>query len=297
MATSSWTGRSKGTPLGYRIFILVMRTLGVRAAYGLLVFVAPWYVLTSRSSNAALRSYFTKLRAQMPGTKGLSLFASYRAFGRTIIDKVAVRAGLQDRYQWETCGREHVQAMLSSAQGGLLISAHVGNWELASHVLHGMPGRMSVVLQDAEDERIRRVVEDSTGPGKFDVIPLSSDLSHIFRMHAALHEGRVLCMHGDRSLPGARTRRAAFLGVEADFPAGPFALAAAQQVPVCIAFVVRTGPFRYSFWSTPPSPAGSSADEVFARFVAELERVVKEHPLQWFNYYDFWGHAKSTGQR
>lgn len=110
---ASWTGQSKGTPLGYRIFILVMRTLGVRAAHGMLYLVVPWYVLTGRTSNRALRGYFRRLRATDPRIKGLSLAGSYRAFGRTIIDKVALRAGLEDRYTgrrrvastWSPCWR------------------------------------------------------------------------------------------------------------------------------------------------------------------------------------------------
>lgn len=285
---ASWTGQSKGTPLGYRIFILVMRIFGVRAAYGLLHLVVPWYVLTGRTSNAALRGYFARLRASDPGIKGLSLAGSYRAFGRAIIDKVALRAGLEERYTWEKTGRHHLVAMLEAGQGGVLISAHVGNWELASHMLHDSPGKISVVLQDGEDTRIREAIEGSTASARFGVIALGNGIEHLFKMTDALREGQVLCMHGDRYLPGSRTRKALFLGAEATFPAGPFALAAAQRVPVVIAFVVNTGPLRYGFACTEQIPAGSSADTIFHRFVTELERAAKKHPLQWFNYYDFW---------
>ena len=285
---ASWTGQSKGTPLGYRIFILVMRVFGVRAAYGLLYLVVPWYVLTGRASNAALRGYFARLRASDPGIKGLSLAGSYRAFGRTIIDKVALRAGLEKGYTWERQGREALATMIASGKGGLLLCAHLGNWELASHLLPDYPGRISVVLQDGEDARIREAIEGSTASARFGIIALGNGIEHLFKMTDALREGQVLCMHGDRYLPGSRTRKALFLGEEAVFPAGPFALAAAQRVPVCIAFVVSTGPQRYSFTVAEPIPAGATADAIFQRFVAELERAVKKHPLQWFNYYDFW---------
>ncbi|HNI04798.1 MAG: lipid A biosynthesis acyltransferase [Bacteroidetes bacterium] len=290
---ASWTGQSKGTPLGYRIFILVMRTLGVRAAHGMLYLVVPWYVLTGRTSNRALRGYFRRLRATDPRIKGLSLAGSYRAFGRTIIDKVALRAGLEDRYTWAKTGRQHLVAMLEAGQGGVLISAHLGNWELASHMLHDSPGKISVVLQDGEDSHIREAIEGSTSSARFGTIALGNGIEHLFRISDALREGQVLCMHGDRNMPGARTRKALFLGEEAVFPAGPFALAAAQRVPVCIAFVVGTGPMTYTFTCTERIPAGSGADVIFNRYVSELERAVKEHPLQWFNYYDFWQQGRT----
>lgn len=285
---ATWTGQSKGTPLGYRIFILVMRIFGVRAAYGLLHVVVPWYVITSSTSNAALRGYFARLRAIQPGIKGLSLAGSYRAFGRAIIDKVALRAGMEKRYTWEKSGRQHLVALLEAGQGGVLISAHLGNWELASHMLHDSPGKISVVLQDGEDDRIREAIEGSTASARFGTIALGNGIEHLFRMTEALREGQVLCMHGDRFRPGARTRKARFLGAEAEFPAGPFALAAAQRVPVVIAFVVNTGPLHYTFICTEQIPAGSGSDVLFNRFVSELERAVLNYPMQWFNYYDFW---------
>jgi len=38
--TTKWQGKSKGTVLGYRIFVFLMRHLGIYAAYSLLIFVA-----------------------------------------------------------------------------------------------------------------------------------------------------------------------------------------------------------------------------------------------------------------
>ena len=298
MSTTShdWTGRSKGTPLGYRIFILVMRLMGVRAAYALLYFVAPWYVLTSRSSNRALRAYFARVRSVNHEVRGLGLLASYLSFGRSIIDKIALQAGLSQGFTWTKQGREHIAALMAGGTGGILLSAHLGNWELASHVLKAMPGRMSVVLRDGEHTAIRQVLERAK-TSSFNAIPLSNDLSHIIRMDQALREGQVLCMHADRRMPGARVRRASFLGAEADFPAGPFALAAARQVPVCIAFVVRTGPQHYHFTCTAPIPAGTTADVIFTHYLTELEGAVLAHPVQWFNYHDFWDRANTTGHR
>lgn len=40
---SSWHGKSKGTPLGYRIFVWVLKNFGVLPAYFLLRFVVVYY--------------------------------------------------------------------------------------------------------------------------------------------------------------------------------------------------------------------------------------------------------------
>lgn len=292
-----WSGKSKGFPLGYRFFIFVIRTFGLSTAYFFLAFVVPWYVLTSRKSNKALDAYFARLRKAVPGIKGLSYFGSYMALGRNIIDKVAVQAGLENRFTWQKVNGDGVANMIGAQKGGLLLSSHVGNWEFASHFLKGHPGKVSIVLLTAEDERIQQVMEEELAPVNFEMIPLSKDMSHVFRMNNALMDGHVLCMHGDRNLPGSRVRVAKFLGDDAEFPAGPFALAQAHKVPVCISFVIRTGPMSYSFFATDMIPAGTSGDAVFEAFVREFEAIVKKYPLQWFNYFDFWQHDTSTGKR
>lgn len=292
----AWTGRSKGTPLGYRIFHSTIRLLGVRAAYAMLYFVVPWYVVTARSSNAALRHYFGIIERWDPTIRGLSLWASYMAFGRMLVDRAAMRSGLGHRLKWTHKGEENLEAMIKAGKGGVAISAHVGNWELAGHLLQGLHGGITLVLLQAEDARIQQVSQAGTG-NSYETIALGNDLSHVFRMDNALRSGRVLCLHGDRSLPGSRTRTVRFLGENAEFPLGPFALAAARQVPVCITFVARTGVLTYAFRCTPPIPAGTSAAVIMDRYVEQLEQVVRQYPLQWFNYFDFWGHGASDRQR
>jgi len=55
---ASWDGRSKGTVLGYKIFVFLIKNLGVRSAYWLLYFVAGYYFLFQKESNKAIYEYF-----------------------------------------------------------------------------------------------------------------------------------------------------------------------------------------------------------------------------------------------
>jgi predicted LPLAT superfamily acyltransferase len=285
---AKWSGRSRGTPLGYRIFIFLIKHAGVRAAYALLLVVAPWYVLTARSSNAALRRYFRRVRAIHPGAGPLSPLRSYLSFGRTLIDRSAMRAGLASRYTFTFDGEHHLRGMVAAGTGGLVISAHVGNWELASHLLRERQLPVSVVMADTEAEGIKKVLDQAAVETPVDVIALRDDLSHLIRIRAALAEGRILCFNGDRHLPGARTIKADLLGAAAEFPLGPFALARTLGTPVSFSFVLNTAPMTYAFRATPPLPRGTDPQAMVDRFAAELERTVLTHPRQWFNFFDFW---------
>ncbi|MBK9148990.1 MAG: lysophospholipid acyltransferase family protein [Flavobacteriales bacterium] len=281
----TWQGTSRGTPLGYRFFILILRALGPRMAHAFLWFVVPWYALTARASNTAIRSYFRRLRAA--GRRdSLTVLDSYMAFGRSLIDRAAMRAGRAGDYTWNKLGT--VQP-LKDAGGGVVISAHVGNWELAGNLLgHQSDMPVHVLMQDAEVAAIARAQEQGQERRAFNVIAIKEDFSHVYAAAEALRSGGLLCLHGDRFLPGARTVTKPFLGADAKFPVGPFALARSLQVPVSFAFVVNTAPLQYAFHATAPMPAGSTVDTLIDAYVLALEGVVNKYPLQWFNYYDFW---------
>ena len=270
----------------------------MRAAYALLWFVAPYYVLTSQASNVALRGYFERLRNVATKAPRVSRLHSYLAFGRTLIDKAAVRGGQADRFSFTMHGEEHLRAMAAAGRGGLVISAHVGNWELASHMLRERDLKVSVVMQDTEDAAIKRVLDEAAGGRAVEIILLGNGLDHLFRIRAALDAGRILCFNGDRHLPGSRTISGSFLGEAALFPAGAFAIAHTLQGAVSFSFVLPTAPMHYQFTATAPLPPGTSVRELFERYRSELERMVIAHPLMWFNYFDFWhdGGSPSTGR-
>ena len=57
---SQWDGKSKGTVLGYRIFVFLIQKAGIKAAYVLLYFVASYYFLFLKKSNKAIYYYFNQ---------------------------------------------------------------------------------------------------------------------------------------------------------------------------------------------------------------------------------------------
>ena len=57
---SKWDGKSKGSVLGYQIFVFCIKHLGVRTAYFMLYFVAAYYFLFLKKSNRVIFYYFHK---------------------------------------------------------------------------------------------------------------------------------------------------------------------------------------------------------------------------------------------
>jgi predicted LPLAT superfamily acyltransferase len=132
----SWQGKSKGTPLGYKIFVLILKTFGVIPAYFLLRFVVIHYLVFSyRTSKFSY--YFFRNKLKYGKLKSLyCIYRNYYLFGQSIIDKVVMMAGIPNKFTFHFDGEENLHDIVALKRGGLLLSAHVGNWEIAGHLLH-----------------------------------------------------------------------------------------------------------------------------------------------------------------
>ena len=159
--TTEWEGKSRGTVLGYRIFIFFIRNLGVRAAYSLLYFVAFYFCFFAGKSTKAIFYYLNRRLGYSKLKSVLNIYRSYFKFGQTIIDKAAISSGLKDKFTYEFDGVENIVKLLDEGKGGILISAHVGNFEIAEFFLEEIDSRsqINLVTTDAEHQNIKEYLE------------------------------------------------------------------------------------------------------------------------------------------
>ena len=285
-----WEGKSKGTVLGYKIFIFFITKLGVRAAYGLLYFVALYYVFFAGKSTRSIYYYFRK-RLEYPSLKSfLSIYKSYYVFGKTIIDKAAISSGLKSQFTHECDGVENITDLLNKQQGGIMISAHVGNFEIAEYFFEEIDTRsqISLVTTDAEHQNIKEYMEKVTVRSKVKFILVKDDMSHIFEINNALTNGELVCFTGDRYMKGQKVLTESLMGKEANFPAGPFLLASRLNVPVLFVYVMKETNTHYHLYARQAQVKNRDAQGLLKKYTESVEWMLSKYPLQWFNYFDFW---------
>jgi predicted LPLAT superfamily acyltransferase len=293
---SAWKGQSRGNVLGYRIFVTLLRYGGLVPAYFILLFVALYFFLFA---PASFRNIYGFYRQRMGFGRLRSLAAVYRnyfVFGQVMLDKTASMGGLGARFTFDFDGEDHLHRMVADQSGCLLISAHIGNFEMAGHMLERLHAPVHVLMLDAEHQAIKRYLSSVTQKS-FNVIPIRDDNSHIFEIRRVLEAKEVLCMHGDRFVAGSKTITCDFMGYPARFPTGPFYLAMKYGVPVSFVFAMKEGSRHYHFqasiprvYAQPRTPADRDAQlrQIITDYVAEMEVKLRRYPYQWFNYYDFW---------
>ena len=289
----SWQGKSKGTPLGYKIFVHILKTLGITHAYFVLRFVSIHYYFVSFKTSRYSYHFFRK-KLQYGKLKSLwSVYQNYYLFGQSIIDKIVMMSGIPNKFTFNFDGEQNLHDIVAKKNGGLLLSAHIGNWEIAGHLLKRINTKINVVMYDGEHEKIKNYLATITGKRQLNVIVIKNDLSHIFAIDQALKNNELVCMHADRFLPGNKTISPLFLGEEAQFPCGPFILAAKFKVPVSFVFAFKETSKHYHLYASQPKDYSAFAktalmNEILKDYVAAIEKKVEQYPLQWFNYYDFW---------
>lgn len=289
---TQWDGKSRGTPLGYRIFVWMLKHLGRSPAYFVLNFVAAYFLLFSGKSTKFIRQYY-KTAFQHSTIQSIgSAYRNYVAFGKIIIDKLALLSGFQKTFTYEYDGEERLFAMQDSGKGGLLLSAHMGSWEIAGQLLNRLTVPVSIVMYDGEDEQIKEYINNVTGGRSFSIIYVKPDLSHLFQIYKVVNEGGFVCMHADRYRPETKTIGGNFMGKEALFPEGPFLLAVKFKIPTAFVFAFKEGHSHYHFYTILSkefhAEEGVGPSDVLSSYIDTLEMLAKRYPYQWFNYFDFW---------
>jgi predicted LPLAT superfamily acyltransferase len=291
---SSWEGKTRGGVLGYKIFVWTLKYLGLRFAYFLLSFVVLYFVATSGKAFMAIFHFYKDIMKFNRVKALFSIYRNYYMFGQILLDKIAMLAGFQQRFSFDFEGEEYLRQM---QDGGLLVSAHVGNWEIAGQLLNRLEKRINIILFDAEHQRIKGYLSDVLSNRNVNFIVIRDDFSHLTEIKNAFANKEIVAMHGDRFIEGNKTVTLDFMGRPAAFPIGPVNLAAKFRVPVSFVFAVKETSSHYHFYATPLCHVAFTTnlkqrEENFRSalniYTMKFEEVLRRYPYQWFNYYNFW---------
>jgi KDO2-lipid IV(A) lauroyltransferase len=185
----------------------------------------------------------------------------------------------------------------------ILLTGHLGNWELGS-VLAGQAGLpLSVVYVPDEFREAEEYRSFLRGRGDVEEIPIRPEERFAsLPVLRAFERGRVVAMQGDRDW-NDRGEPAPFFGAPARFPLGPFLLArmtGAVLVPVFIAYAPDR---RFEIEVGEPIELERTEDRendarrALARWLLVLEAAVRRWPTQWYTFYDFWPAAVQGRER
>ena len=154
------------------------------------------------------RGVMRNLTAILPGSWALTNFLrTYRVFWNwawTITDNMRFRE-LRVSPDWEFAGLEHFEQLQAQQSGAIILTAHMGNYDLGAHLFAENSERSIVMVRAPETDAQTREFEEShaarTAAGlKIHFSTRSSDLA-LDLLHA-LQRGEIIAIQGDRVTPG-----------------------------------------------------------------------------------------------
>lgn len=292
-----WSGRSRGSGFGYALFFLVIRALGRRGGYLLLVPVTAFYFLFDRKGRRESQRFLRHvLGPRSLVQRQLDTWRHFTALGRSLVDRLLVMARGPDAFEYGSRGGQHLQDALTEGKGAILLSGHFGSWSVAGAHLQGSGTQTHVVVYDNEAEGIRRFFARHPGRTPPRIIVQSQGPTAAMEILRALRANEVVAMLADRVAPDGESVPVTFFGATARLPVGPFQLAVLSGAPVLLTFGHKAAGHRHDFMMTPPrrfvaarrGERATLAAEGAQWFADALEAEVRQHPYQWFNFFPFW---------
>ena len=171
----------------------------------------------------------------------------------------------------------------------LLISAHIGNWEAAGHLLKRLKTAINIVMYEVEQEKIKAYLEKVRNRS-FHVIFIKEDMSHIYEINEALKRNEFVCIHADRLVEGNKTIESKLLGANAKFPIGPFVLATTFKTPVSFVFALKEGIKHFHFFASKAKIYDKGKQDIpniVNDYTKEMEKMIKVQYKFNIYLYDF----------
>lgn len=288
-----WAGSTYGSTRMHRWLIGLLRFIDVRLLYAFsaLFVVPPTMVLNYQARNAIFRLY----RHHMGYNWLQACWMTYKnhcRFAQVVIDKFAMYAG--KKFDYTIDGYEAFQKRAEQAGSFVLLSSHIGNYEIAGYSLVSKQKRFNALVFGGEKESVMMNRNKLFQDNNIRMIPALPDMSHLFTINQAIGNGEILSMPADRIFGSSKSFTARFMGKEAHFPQGPFLLAAMHQLPLLFVSVMKIGIQNYHITvrELDSNLSGENLKQRAQGWVQQyadlLEETTRKYPTQWYNYFDFW---------
>lgn len=288
--------KERGTLLGMKLVMWSYRFLGKKASRVLLYPITAYFYCFHQAAKNASQEYLARL-----GMPALSSFSHFFSFAEAIMDKFAAWHGDIPLAQIECPNAALFRQQVVAKRGGVILTAHLGNMEIARALSKFEPNaKINVVLFTHNAKKISAFLEKINPQFRLNIIEADSfDPNLAVMLQEKVAAGEFIVIAADRTSVTQLQRviPAQFLGARAGFPEGPFILAGLLQCPVYFMLCLKqsAGTFKIIFEEFAPkgiditrSHRAQQLQFYADKYAQLLEQYCRQYPLQWFNFFKFW---------
>jgi KDO2-lipid IV(A) lauroyltransferase len=223
--------------------------------------------------------------------------AAYANLGRTSVETAILpsysSADIVALFE-EVNGWDVVEALASRGKGLIVVTGHLGNWELGGAYVaaRGLP--IDAVARHMANPLFDRYLTATRQRIGMSVV---HDEEAVRRVPRALRAGRAVAFLVDQGAVGLASTWVPFFGRYAKTPRGPAVFALRLGAPIVFGVALRrpSGRFQLNFEHVEARDTGdreADVDRIVADYTAVLERWVRRAPEQYFWHHRRWKHQR-----
>lgn len=288
---------------GFHLLQRTMEQLPRGLAYALAIVVARFAYLTARGARRALTE---NVRAALPEASPRELRRvvrrNFRNHSKAYADlmrlPVARVADLKPLLQSE--GWEHLEAARARGKGILMVSCHMGSWEIAAAIWAATVAPVNLFAEVLEPPEMYDWYRTTRARLGISVLPLNR--AGLRQVLQALDANEIVVTAIDRDITGTGIEMD-LLGRRVRIPDGPAAIALRKGTPIIPVCVYRLPDDTFRAIGYEPIIAESTGDQradierTTRQLVRRIETMIREHPDQWHLPHRIWQDAAGSPSR
>jgi phosphatidylinositol dimannoside acyltransferase len=285
----------------FRTMQWLVERLPRRLGYALAVLVARFAYVFARKARAALeRNLLIAMPELAPRDLRRLAWRNFRNHSKAYADLMRLPvARVEDlRAQLRVRGVEHLDAARERGRGVLVVSAHMGSWEVAAAIWSVTVAPVSLFAEELEPRELYEWYRCTRARLGISVLPLTR--SGLRQVLQALDAEEMVVTAIDRDILGTGIT-VDFFGRPALIPDGPAAIALRKGTPLLPVAVYRLPDDTFQAVGYPPIFAEATGDRiadihrVTRELVDRLEQIIREHPDQWHVPHPIWPEGALPG--
>ncbi|SDN98021.1 Predicted acyltransferase, LPLAT superfamily [Desulfonauticus submarinus] len=277
------------SPWKYLFFYTLIKLGGAKLAYFFLYIIVFYYTL--KPSIRQKTSFYLSKKFSHPTFK--HYYKLNLNFGKILLDRAIFKIQGKIKLESKENDRTILKSLIKQNRGLIILTAHVGCWQLALAHLNFLSVPINIVYKPGEGIELQNL-EETKKLSSFKFIDPTSSFAGALEMSSFLKKGQILCIMGDRGITDKNWIKVKFLGKEAKFPLTPFRLSSLTQAPIAVIFCPRIGVAKATIIlakviHVPPLGRKKENYKPYVQeFANALEKCLKKYPYQFFNFYNMW---------
>lgn len=183
-----------------------------------------------------------------------------------------------------------VQQAMAAGRGVLIITGHLGNWELGGAYLAARGIPLDAIVRSQANPLFDEYINRTRAAAGITIV---RDYDAVRRTPRSLRDGRAIAFVADQGVLSLASTYVPFFGRPAKTPRGPAVFAMRYNVPTFFAAALRQPNGRYHIYTEPiPLPQSGDRerdiDAMVAMYTNALERCVRLAPEQYFWHHRRW---------